>query len=165
MIPIFLLIGFAFYNESKKSDKQDLIQAGLAEFNDAVPRYLSRKKFSEKPLPIVGKIILIDSKLKKAIPYEEYGISQKYRPASAEEVKTAIIQNCNYSKIGVYSNGANALQEECSVHVVDVETHTWSYWGTVKGSKPSDEIRRRRGSSSDEKGGKAMNEFLINNLS
>ena len=104
-----------------------------------------------------------DSKLNKVVPYEEYQINLKYRPTSPDEVKTAIIQDCQYIKIGTYTNGAGAMQEECSVHIVDVETQTWSYWGKVKGSSPSDEIRTRRGSASDEKGGRAMYVFLREN--
>lgn len=163
MLVLLTVIGFAIYLESQKGVNNDEIQAKLSQYNESVPRYLVKKKFSKKRLPVVGKIVIIDAKLVKVIPYEEYLIGSKYRPSNPEEVNTAIIQDCDYAVVGKYTNGASALQEECSIHIIDVETQTWSYWGTVKGSEPSDEIKRHRGSSSDEKGSKAMFEFLKQN--
>ena len=52
------------------------------------------------------------------------------------------------------------MQHVCEFIVVDVNTHKWSNWGEFRGDLPPAEIKRRKGSTSDEFGGDARYAFI-----
>jgi hypothetical protein len=163
-IAAIAFVFFLIYSQIESQKRDESKQNYLQQFTTSLPKYLSKDKVTDQKLPIGKKFIIIDAKTSSIVPHEDYAIDSAYRPLNAEDVNTAIVQDCEYVEVGAYTNGAKALQEECNVQVVDVDTHTWSDWGTIKGGAPSNEISRKRGSTSDEKGPRAMSEFLRANL-
>ncbi|NMG17638.1 hypothetical protein [Aromatoleum bremense] len=158
-----LLIAFAIYQTNKKEQK---IEQRLAPFNAVSIQYLAKDKTAKNRLPVTGKIIVIDAESGSLIPFEEYErqLNPKHIPTHPDEVDTVILQDCKWDKVGFYSAGGDGLQESCQFYVIKPKERIWSSWGETKGSMPPDEVRRRRSSTSDVKGGRAIIEFLHGNL-
>lgn len=48
----------------------------------------------------------------------------------------------------------------CQFTVIDVASGAWSKWGEFRGTIPAGEIKRKRASTSDENGGRAIDSFF-----
>ena len=163
LLPVALLIAFAVYQTNKKEEK---VEERLAPFGAVSIQYLEKVKTVKNKLPVTGKIIVIDAVSGSPIPFEEYErqINPKHIPTHPDEVDTVILQECKWEKVGFYSGGGDGLQESCHFYVGKAKEKILSSWGETKGSMPPEEVRRRRSSTSDVKGGRAITEFLRANL-
>lgn len=163
LLPVALLIAFAVYQTNKKEER---IEQRLAPFNTASVQYLAEAKTVKNRLPVTGKILVIDAESGSPIPFEEYErqVNPKHIPSHPDEVDTIVVQKCKWEKVGFYSGGGDGLQESCQFVVGKPKDRIWSAAGETKGSMPPEEVRRRRSSTSDVKGGRAIVEFLRVNL-
>lgn len=155
-----ILVGSFLYYEHK--EKKEL-ETKMQPYNDAVAQYLDRKEFSASPIPIKGKVVTINLKSKTVDPFRTW-LGPNYVPSKPSEVQTAIVHDCNDVVVGTYTGGMKAIQQQCTIFLVDVESKTWYRWGEINGSLPPDEIRRKRGSSADERGSNGIDEFLIKHV-
>lgn len=158
-----LIIGsiayFLFKSSKEREIKEQRDQEVVAPFNDKAEMYLKKLRFSGVKKPATGKIIYIDSKTRKVDKFSEHNLHRSNQPENPDDVDSVILYSCEYEHVGTYSTGIKALQHVCDFTVIDVKTSTWSVWGEFKGEMPPAEIRRKVGSSYDEKGPSAHFEF------
>lgn len=158
---IGLFGGFIYYMKKQTNDAETKAQAELTPYNDQIDRYMTKKLDADTLIPASGNVIFVDAKTRKLDKLTEYGLSPYNTPKSPMDVDSVVLHSCDYLQVGTYSNGSRAMQQVCEFTVIDVLTGAWSKWGEFKGSMPLDEIQRRRGSNSDEIGGRAVNAFFM----
>lgn len=152
--------GFIYYMNKIEDDKEREMQAQLFPYNEQISRYLVKKSVADSRIAAKGNVIFVNEKTRKVDKFSDYTIGPYNQPKSPNEVDSVVLHNCEYVQIDSYSNGSKALQQTCGFTVVDVASGIWSSWGEFKGTMPAAEIKRKRGSTSDERGGKAIYSFF-----
>jgi len=152
--------GFIYYMNKIHADKERETQAQLSPYNDQIARYLNKKSVANGRIAAKGNVIFVNEKTRKLDKFSDYTISPYNQPQSPDEVDSVVLHNCEYVQVATYSNGSKALQQACSFTVVHVASGVWSSWGEFKGTMPAAEIKRKRGSTTDELGGKAIYSFF-----
>ncbi len=152
--------GFIYYMESAKQKREADAQAELAPYNAEVERYLARSSFAKPKIPAKGKVIFVDEKTRRLDKFSDHSSSPLNQPTSPADVDSVVLHNCEYEQVGAYTNGSKAMQQVCSFTVIDVASGAWSKWGELRGTLPPEEIKRKRGSTSDETGGRALYAFF-----
>jgi len=160
IIIILLFGGFVYYMESRDREREAEAQEKLAPYNAQIERYLARTSFAEPRVPAKGNVIFVDEKTRRVDKFSDYTLSPYNQPKNPSDVDSVILHSCEYEQVGSYSNGSKAMQHVCDFTVIDVASGVWSKWGKMRGTMPSDEIKRKRGSTSDESGGRAIYSFL-----
>lgn len=160
IIIVLLFGGFIHFMKSKEQEREMEAQATLAPYNAEIERYLARKSFAKPKLPAKGNVIFVDEKTRRVDKFSDYAISTYNQPKSPSNVDSVILHSCEYEQVGSYSNGSKAMQHVCNFTVIDVASSTWSKWGEIRGTMPPEEIKRKRGSTSDETGGRAIYSFF-----
>lgn len=158
-VVISIFGGFIWYMTKSDDDREAARQAAVAPYNAQVSRYLKKNFVAEGRLPAKGKIIVIDGNTNSSDKFLDSNLGKERQPTSPNEVDSVVLHKCRYDQVGSYSNGSRALQQVCAVDVIDVATGGWSSWGEFQGTAPPSEIKRKRGSTSDEKGGSALYGF------
>ncbi|RYF35710.1 MAG: hypothetical protein EOO38_28690 [Cytophagaceae bacterium] len=141
------------YTESAAQEK-------LEPYNAQINRYLAKKSTATTRLAASGAILFVDEKTRRVDKFSDHIISPYNQPADPDHVDSVVLHTCDYVEVNTYTNGSKALQHTCNFTVVNVSTGAWSNWGEFKGSMPASEIKRKRGSTSDERGGKASDAFF-----
>ena len=157
---ILLFGGFIYLMKSKEQEREINDQTKLAPYNAEIERYLARKSFAAGKMPARGKVIFVNEKTRQVDKFSDYTISPYNQPENPKNVDSVILHNCEYEQVGSYSNGSRALQQVCIFTVIDVASSAWSKWGELRGTAPPTEIKRKRGSTSDETGGRAIYSFF-----
>ena len=157
---ILLFGGFVYLIERKKQTQEADAQSVLKPYNAEIDRYLAKKSITKPKLQAIGNVIFVDEKTRRVDKFSNYTISPYNQPQSPSNVDSVVLHNCEYEKVGSYSNGSKAMQQVCNFTVIDVASGAWSKWGEFRGSMPSDEITRRPGGTSDETGGRAIYSFF-----
>lgn len=160
IIVLLLIGGFIYFTESKKQAREMDAQAKLGPYNAEIERYLARKSLAKPKFPAKGNVIFIDEKTRRVDKFSDYTISPYNQPNSPSNVDSVILHSCEYEQVGSYSNGSKAMQQVCKFTVIDVASSVWSEWGKIRGTMPPSEIKRKRGSTSDEFGGRAIYSFF-----
>lgn len=160
IIIVLLFGGFIYFMKSKEQEREMEAQAKLAPYNAEIERYLARKSFAKPKLPAKGNVIFVDEKTRRVDKFSDYAISPYNQPKSPSNVDSVILHSCEYEQVGSYSNGSKAMQHVCNFTVIDVGSSAWSKWGEIRGTMPPEEIKRKRGSTSDETGGRAIYSFF-----
>ena len=160
LIVISVFGGFIYYMNKQKDDKESAEQAKLEPYNIQIERYLKNSSITDVKIPAKGNIIFVDEKTRRVDKFSDYTISPYNQPTDPDDVDSVVLHNCDYVQVGSYTNGSKAMQHSCSFTVIDVATGAWSNWGEFRGTMPPEEIKRKRGSSSDETGGRAIYSFF-----
>lgn len=160
IVIVLVFGGFIYFMESKEQEREMNAQAKLEPYNAEIERYLARKSGGKPKSPAKGNVIFVDAKTRRVDKFSDYTISPHNQPNSPSNVDSVILHNCDYEQVGSYSNGSKAMQQVCNFTVIDVASSTWSEWGEIRGTAPSNEIKRKRGSTSDETGGRAIYSFF-----
>ena len=160
IVIIFLFGGFVYYMKSQEQEREMDAQAKLAPYNAELERYLLRRSVAKARIPARGNVIFVDEKTRRVDKFADYTISPYNQPNSPNDVDSVVLHNCEYEQVGSYANGSKALQQVCSFTVIDVASGAWSKWGELRGSIPPEEIKRKRGSTADETGGRAIYSFF-----
>lgn len=160
VVMILIFGGFIYFINKGKDDRENKALAELEPYNNQIERYLKKNLVTKNRIPAKGNIIFVNEKTSRVDKFSDYTIIPYNQPKDPGEIDSVVLHNCEYVQVGSYSNGSKAMQHVCDFTVIDVATGTWSSWGKFKGSMPSEEIRRKRGSSSDETGGRAIYSFF-----
>ena len=151
--------GFIWYMTKSDDDREAAAQAAVAPYNAQMSRYLKKNFVAEGRLPAKGKIVVVDGNTRSSDKFSDSNLGRERQPTSPNDVDSVVLHKCRYDQVGSYSNGSRALQHVCTVDVIDVASGSWSSWGEFQGTAPPSEIKRKRGSTSDEKGGGALYGF------
>lgn len=160
MVVIALFGGFIYWMNKEKDDRETEAQAKLQPYNSQVERYLKKNSIAKNPISAQGNVVFINEKTKKVDKFSDYTISPYNQPNGPLDVDSVVLHDCEYVQVGSYTNGSKATQHVCNFTVIDVASGTWSNWGEFKGTMPPEEIKRKRGSTSDESGGRAIDSFF-----
>lgn len=152
--------GFVYYMERDKFEAEREAQRTLVPYKTELERYLTKKSVAKHRIPAYGKVVFVEGSTKQLGKFSDYPVSSPNQPNDPREVDSVVLHNCVYAQVGSYSNGSRAMQHVCDFTVIEVSTGTWSHWGEFRGSMPRQEISRKRGSTSDENGGKAIYAFI-----
>ena len=148
--------GLVWYVTKSDEDRESAAQDEVAPYNAQMSRYLKKTFVVDGRVPAKGRIILVDGNTRSSDKFLDSNLGKVRQPSSPNEVDSVVLHKCRYDQVGSYSNGSRALQHVCTVDVIDVATGGWSSWGEFQGTAPPSEIKRKRGSTADEKGGGAL---------
>lgn len=149
-----------YFTETGKKEREIEAQIGLTPYKAEIERYLAKKSVAKAKLPAKGNVVFIDELTRTVDKFSDYTISPHNQPKDPKDVDSVILHRCKYEQVGSYTNGSRAMQHVCNFTVIDVASGAWSDWGEFRGTMPLDEIRRRRVSTSDETGGRAVYSFF-----
>jgi hypothetical protein len=155
-VVISIFGGFIWYMTKSDDDREASAQAAVAPYNAQMSRYLKKNFVAEGRLPAKGKIVVVDGNTRSSDKFSNSNLGRERQPTGPSDVDSVVLHKCRYDQVGSYSNGSRALQHVCTVDVIDVASGGWSSWGEFLGTAPPSEIKRKRGSTSDEMGGGAI---------
>lgn len=152
--------GFIYFMKTQEGNREEQYKSELSPYNDQTERYLKSKSSAEDRIPAQGQVIFIKEKTRRLEKFSDYTLSARNQPKDPKNVDSVVLHNCDYVQVGSYTNGAKAMQHVCELTVIDVASGAWSKWGVHKGKMPPEEIKRKRGGSSDENGAHAIYSFI-----
>jgi hypothetical protein len=152
--------GFIYFMTGWKNGIEQDALLKVAPYTAEVERYLKKKSVAKEKIPAHGHVLFVDEKTRTVDKFSDHITDARNRPTGPADVDSAVLHNCDYVEVGMYTNGARAMQHVCNFTVVDVASGAWSNWGEFRGTMPPQEVKRRQSSSSDETGGLAVYSFL-----
>lgn len=152
--------GVIVFLAERDTVKEEKAQVLLTPYNAQINRYLKKKAVVKDKTPAQGNVIFVDEVTRTVDKFSDYTISPYNLPKTPDDVDSVILHTCAYVQVGAYSNGSKALQQVCNFTTIAVGSGAWSNWGEFRGTMPPEEIKRKRGSTSDEKGGRAIYQFF-----